>query len=241
MKLFLASALVALSAKNASAFRIVQTRDDTYCVMVVPNDGSWAAADLLTTPTTVLTNGDDGPTVGPNGVNDPNGNILAAAQSAWAGGAYSGFTLYGGDGTTALTVPPQNGDTLFPATLGFCKLYSTQAPSHYCKGDGAYDPWQQSNWGDSIDECCQNNHAAEYNECFKVSAGVVSSHSFLKIVSFQHVSWCSQFSQSPPLFLSPSPSLLTPHTHTHTHSPAQQTQGIGTPTTRTKCVSVNVT
>jgi hypothetical protein len=199
MKLFLASALVALSAKNASAFRVVQTRDDTYCIMVVPNDGTWTAANLGTTPGSQAAD-DDGPTVGPNGVNDPNGDILSTAQGLWASGTFGGgFTVYGGDGSTALTTQPANGDTLLPATLGFCKLYSTTAPSHYCKGDGDYDTWQQANWGDTIDECCQNNHASEYNTCFETSAGVVSSfHSsenYLFIISwFFMVSWCSQFS-----------------------------------------------
>ncbi|KAL7451982.1 hypothetical protein ACHAWC_003735, partial [Mediolabrus comicus] len=59
-----------------------------------------------------------------------------------------------------------------PAVLPWCKLYSTTAPSHYCIGDGDYDTWQQANWGDTIDDCCQNNHASEYNACFETSAGV---------------------------------------------------------------------
>ncbi len=186
MKLFLASALVALSAKNASAWRIAQTRDDTYCVVVVPNDSAvWPAANLGTTPAAVLLNGGDGPTVGPNGENDPNGDILSTAQGVWASGVFpaSGLTVYEAGGTTALTTQPAAGDILLPATLTWCKLYSTSAPSHYCKGDAAYDTWQEANWGDTIDECCQNNHASEYNTCFETSAGVVSSfRSFLKII-----------------------------------------------------------
>lgn len=188
MKLFLASALVALSAKNASAFRIAQTRDDTYCVVVVPNDSTvWPAANLGTTPAAVKTDGDDGPTVGPNGVLDPNNDILAAAQGFWASGVFpaSGLTVYEAGGTTALNPQPTAGATLLPATLTWCKLYSTSAPLHYCKGDAAYDTWQEANWGDTIDECCQNNHASEYNKCFETSAGVVSSlRSFLKIICF---------------------------------------------------------
>ena len=176
MKLFLASALAALSAKNASAWRIVQTRDDTYCVKVVPNDGTWTAANLGTTPGTALATDGDGPTIGPNGVNDPNsGAILTAAQTAWAGGNFGGgFTIYAAGGTTALNPQPATGATLSPAALDWCKFYSTTAPSHYCIADGAYEPWQQANEGDTIDACCQNNHAAEYNTCFETSAGVVS-------------------------------------------------------------------
>ena len=188
MKLFLASALAALSAKNASAFRIAQTRDNTYCLVAVPNDGTWAAAALGTTPVTVKTNGDDGSTVGPNGVNDPNGDILSTAQGLWASGVFpaSGLTVYEAGGETPMNPQPATGDTLLPATLDWCKFYSTTAPSHYCKADGAYQQWQQENEGDTIDACCQNNHAAEYNTCFEVSAGVVSSfHSFLKIICFQ--------------------------------------------------------
>ena len=144
--------------------------------MAVPNDGSWAAADLGTTPGSEAAD-DDGPTIGPNGVNDPNDNILAAARTAWAGGTFAtsaGFTIYAAGGTTALTNQPADGATLLPATLDWCKFYSTEAPSHYCKADGDYDAWQKENWGDTIDACCQNNHAAEYNTCFETSAGVVS-------------------------------------------------------------------
>ena len=189
MKLFLASALAALSAKNASAFKIVQTRDDTYCLMVVPDDGTWTAANLGTTPAGVKTDGDDGSTVGPNGVNDPNGDILSTAQGLWASGVFpaSGLTVYEAGGASALNPQPATGATLLPATLDWCKFYSTTAPSHYCKADGAYEPWQQENWGDTIDACCQNNHAAEYNTCFETSAGVVSTivSTLLKIICFQ--------------------------------------------------------
>jgi hypothetical protein len=162
--------------------------------MVVPNDPAvWPAAALGTTPATALAADGDGPTVGPNGVLDPNNNILAAAQTAWNTATP---TYYEAGGTTALNPQPTPG-ALLPAVLPWCKLYSTTAPSHYCIGDGAYDTWQETNWGDTIDECCQNNHASEYNTCFETSAGVVSSfHSsenYLFIFSFM-VSWCSQFS-----------------------------------------------
>ncbi|KAL7451899.1 hypothetical protein ACHAWC_003663, partial [Mediolabrus comicus] len=180
MKLFLASALAALSAKNASAWRIVQTMDDTYCIMVVPYDSTvWTGAYNAPPATATATDG-DGPTVGPNGVLDPTGAILAAAQTAWGAGAHTAtasITYYEAGGTTAMSPQPDTltpPPTLTPETsgLGFCKFYSTTAPSHYCKADGAYDTWQKANWGDTIDDCCQNNHAAEYNTCFEVSAGV---------------------------------------------------------------------
>jgi hypothetical protein len=242
MKLFLASALAALSAKNASAWRIVRTMDDTYCIMVVPYDSTVWTGALSATPATATAANGDGPTVGPNGVNDPNGDILSAAQAVWGAGAHTAtasITYYEAGGTTAMSPQPDTltpPPTLTPETsgLGFCKFYSTTAPSHYCKADGAYDTWQQANWGDTIDDCCTNNHASEYNACFEASAGVVSSFPLFLIICFQFHGFMVLTT-----ILSLAPPSLLPLLHNH--SPPQQTQRLGSPTTPTKCATVYVT
>lgn len=204
MKLFYAVAAVAL-AKQASAYRVVFSNDEKYCLMVVKNDGStdWEVdgsgnIDDLPTSSTVIYDPDDSPTVAQNGVNDPTGAILSAAQAdfatlvntGWASGpganppVYTnnlGVTIYEAGGASALSslagLPTPSG------TLSWCESYSTMAPDHYCKADGAFQPYQEGTLSTgTLQACCDSNHGGTLsmeNECVKVSTGVVSSIIFI--------------------------------------------------------------
>lgn len=175
-----------------------------YCLMVVKNDGSteWATdsdGNISGLPSgsgsTVNTNADGSPTIAQNGVNDPGNYIKTAAQSAWTSyktywsgstgpGCSSGcsadyandeaVTIYEAGGAAALstlanTPDPGSGD------IDWCEAYSTMAPDHYCKADGAVASHQVPSLQTTIQECCENNHGGNIgmeNTCLEVSTGV---------------------------------------------------------------------
>jgi hypothetical protein len=171
MKLYLAATAVVALAKHASAYKIVQNFDGDYCVMVVPYSSVWTGT--ATTVPATSTNADGvGPTVGPNGKNDPTGGILTAARTAWAATWVPGTApnIYEAGGATLLNPQPPS----VSGTLDWCQMYSTSAPAHYCKGDGNYATWQKNTLSTDIDACCTSNHPTEYNACYKTSAGIVS-------------------------------------------------------------------
>ncbi len=194
MKLFYAAAAVAL-AKQASAYRVVLTNDNTYCLAVVKNDGSTDfpvdGSGNINGPLAATLNNEDGsPTIAQNGVNDPTGDILTDAGSDWAsfitdwasgpGAATPDFTnnlsvtIYEAGASTVRAnlagAPDPTG-----ITLSFCEAYSTMAPDHYCKADGDFDNYQQNTLKTDIQTCCDDNHASNPNACLLVSTGVVSS------------------------------------------------------------------
>lgn len=188
MKLFVAAAVIAL-AKQASAFLVTQGHDGDYCVMVVPYDNTPWTTDsdgtITTTPTDVKTNENTDATVAQNGLNDPiSGEILAAAQALWTpwialgDGANNGaITIYEAGTTTALSTQPANPSGLNAnANLKWCDFYSTLAPDHYCKADGAVETWQEDTISSTatFSGCCESNHASMEAECFETSSGVVS-------------------------------------------------------------------
>jgi hypothetical protein len=198
MKLFFAATVAAL-ASQASAFKVVVDNDGGgYCLMVVKNDGStdWAvdgSGNIDNPQTSALeseTNGDGSPTIAQNGVNDPDGLIKGAADAAWAnvvgvGNEWSlgpgadvftnnlSVTFYEAGGAAALSslagLDPPSG------SLSWCQAYSTMAPEHYCKADGAVASYQESTLSTTIQDCCNNNHggnAGMENTCLEVSTGV---------------------------------------------------------------------
>eukprot|EP00986_Skeletonema_menzelii_P012279 scaffold6708_cov153-Skeletonema_menzelii.AAC.5 len=200
MKLFYAVAAVAL-AKQASAYRVVFSNDEKYCLMVVKNDGStdWGVdgngniGAIPSGSTVASDNTDDSPTVAQNGVNDPTGEILSTAQTGfdilvntgWASGPGAtppdytndlAVTIYEAGGASALSslagLPTPSG------TLSWCESYSTMAPDHYCKADGAFQPYQEVTLSTgTLQACCDSNHGGTLsmeNECVKVSTGVVN-------------------------------------------------------------------
>jgi len=163
-------------ANHASAYKVVKDFDGVFCIRVVPYDSAWisgAGGTITAAPATSLAPGGDGPTVAPNGLNDPIGDIKQAAVDAWGtwqrGGA--AVTIYEAGGDTPVspaitTAPTQD--------LDWCQMYSTSAPDHYCKGDGNLASWQKPTAKATIKECCESNHATEYNDCYEASAGIVS-------------------------------------------------------------------
>ena len=194
MKLFYAAAAVAL-AKQASAYRVVLANDNTYCIAVVKNDDNTdfpvdGSGNINGTPTSVVANEDDSPTIAQNGVNDPMGQILLTARTDWAkfitdwaGGPGATpptsfdnnlfVTIYEAGATTAYAslagLPDPTG-----STLSFCEAYSTMAPDHYCKADGDFDNYQKSTLKTDIQTCCVDNHSSGgmENTCLLVSTGV---------------------------------------------------------------------
>mmetsp|Transcript_2245 Transcript_2245/g.3118 ORF Transcript_2245/g.3118 Transcript_2245/m.3118 type:complete len:882 (+) Transcript_2245:105-2750(+) len=200
MKLLFAATVAAL-ANQASAFKVVldDATGGTYCLMVVKNDGStdWAVdgpgnINGLPASSNVDEDGDGSPTIAQNGVNDPTGEIFTAADTAWGTfvtwwgntgpGAGSSpvttnsghaVTIYEAGGATALSTLA--GGLPTPSSLSWCRAYSTMAPDHYCKADGAVASHQQSSLETNIPDCCNNNHGGNIgmeNTCLEVSTGV---------------------------------------------------------------------
>jgi len=180
MKLsFTAAVAAAAFSTHASAFKVVLDSDNEYCIMQVKYSGAtgteWAVSSSTgaiesngAATLAVLTNGNGNPTIAQNGVNDPTGEILIAVRAA------SPITVYdpvSGDVLTGASLPTMN-----PSTLDWCQSYSTFAPEHYCKADGAWvGSGQEGTLGGTLKECCENNHPESvYNSCIEKATGIVS-------------------------------------------------------------------
>ncbi|KAK1743061.1 putative peroxidase family protein [Skeletonema marinoi] len=174
MKLsFTAAVAAAAFSTHASAFKVVVDSDNNYCIMQVKyipgNDWDTDSAGAITTlPSSipVYNDGNGDNTIAQNGVNDPTGEILAAVQ------ALGSVTVYDPVSGNALATQPST----IPGPLDWCQSYSTFAPEHYCKADGAWvGSGQKGTLGGTLKECCEDNHPESvYNSCIEKATGIVS-------------------------------------------------------------------